>query len=76
MRDGKTWDYPGDFRASQMIFGQRECSGSKLALSLIHTTIEVMVLICKRECSGSKLALSLIHTTIEVMVLICKLDKA
>lgn len=23
MRDGKLWDYPNDFRASQMIFGQR-----------------------------------------------------
>ncbi|KAM4073016.1 hypothetical protein ACB094_11G184300 [Castanea mollissima] len=59
MRDGKTWDYPNDFRPERFMVsskekengmeyipfgaGRRACPGSKLALSLIHTTIATMV---------------------------------
>lgn len=59
MRVGKTWDYPNDFRPERFMVsskekenameyipfgaGRRACPGSKLALSLIHTTIATMV---------------------------------
>jgi cytochrome P450 len=58
MRDAKIWDYPNDFRPERFMIsskekdgmeyipfgaGRRGCPGSKLALSLIHTTIATMV---------------------------------
>uniref|UniRef100_A0A2N9HDI5 Cytochrome P450 n=1 Tax=Fagus sylvatica TaxID=28930 RepID=A0A2N9HDI5_FAGSY len=58
MRDAKIWNYPNDFRPERFLIsskekygmeyipfgaGRRGCPGSKLALSMIHTTVAAMV---------------------------------
>nr|POE60331.1 cytochrome p450 [Quercus suber] len=58
MRDTKIWDYPNDFRPDRFLdsskqkdgmeyipfgAGRRACPGSKLALSVVHTTVAAMV---------------------------------
>ncbi|GMY22358.1 cytochrome P450 705A12-like [Fagus crenata] len=58
MRDAKIWNYPNDFRPERFLIsskekygmeyipfgvGRRACPGSKLALSMIHSTIAAMV---------------------------------
>uniref|UniRef100_A0A2N9GCJ7 Cytochrome P450 n=1 Tax=Fagus sylvatica TaxID=28930 RepID=A0A2N9GCJ7_FAGSY len=58
MRDAKIWNYPNDFQPERFLIsskekygmeyipfgaGRRGCPGSKLALSMIHTTVAAMV---------------------------------
>ncbi|KAK7846993.1 cytochrome p450 705a22 [Quercus suber] len=82
MRDGKTWDYPNDFRPERFMVsskekenameyipfgaGRRACPGSKFALSLIHTTIATMVQCFDWKVGGEGSTLRLI----------CKSDQA